>query len=480
MMIKRKRNSCGASRPETRRLPAFRGKVLLYAGIGFMAMLLWWSAPVLAQEAVSIDRPPPSSVEETVTPMDETFEKPPERVRPIEKLKDMLKDLPPFFRDTKLDVNLRTYYFYREKFDNSKSEAWALGGALSYKSGYLFDHFAVGATFYTSQQLYGPDGRDGTLLLKPTQEGYDVFGQLYGEIKLFDGVLIDLYRKEYNTPYLNKNDNRMTPNTFEGYTLVGRDGGKDGAPELRYGGGYITKIKPRNSDDFIPMSEAAGAKVDRGVALAGANYITKGYSLGAIDYYSEDIINIFYTEGKYTLPLTERFGILFAAQFTDQRSTGDDLLTGSSFSTHQVGVMGEASYSGAVLSLAYTNTTEGANMQNPWSSYPGYTSVQVQDFNRAGEQAFMVKGSYDFSRLGLEGVTFYALMVHGWGAVDPASHSPVYNQDEYDLDLQWRPKKGLPKGLWFRVRYAHVIQHGDTDSSIDDFRFIVNYDFSLL
>ena len=27
----------------------------------------------------------------------------------------------------------------------------------------------------------------------------------------------------------------------------------------------------------------------------------------------------------------------------------------------------------------------------------------------------MIKGSYDFSRIGLDGVTFYALWVHGWG-----------------------------------------------------------------
>lgn len=454
--------------------------VFLMTGIGFMAMLLWGSTPALAQEAVSQEGPPPSSVEESVTPMDKAFEKPPERVRPLETLKDMLKDTSPFFRDTKLDVNLRTYYFYREKFDSSKSEAWALGGSISYKSGYLFDHFGVGAAFYTSNPLYAPDGRDGTLMLKPKQEEINVFGQLYGEIKLVEGVFIDLYRKEYNTPYLNKNDSRMIPNTFEGYTLVGKHGGKDGAPELRYGGGYITKIKPRDSDEFINMSEAAGVKqVDRGVALAGANYSTKEFSLGAIDYYSEDIINIFYAEGKYTLLLTERFGVLFAAQYTDQRSTGDDLLRGSSFDTHQVGLKGEASYGGALLSLAYTNTTQGDNMRSPWSSYPGYTSVQVQDFNRAGEEAFMVKGSYDFSRLGLEGVTAYALWVHGWGAVDPVSKAPVYNQDEYDLDLQWRPKGGL-KGLWFRFRYAHVDQRGGDDSSINDFRVIVNYDFSLL
>lgn len=474
-------NSRGISGPETSKFPVFRGRIFLSVAIGFMAILLLGRAPVLAQEAVSQDGPPPSSVEESVTPMDKAFEKPLELFRPFEKLKGMLKDTPPFFRDTKLDVNLRTYYFYRDKFDNSKSEAWALGGSISYKSGYLLDHFGVGAAVYTSQPLHAPHDRDGSLLLRPGQEEYTVLGQLYGEIKVVEGVFIDLYRKEYNTPYLNKNDNRMTPNTFEGYTLVGRHGGKDGAPELRYGGGYITKIKPRDSADFIPMSEAAGARegVDRGVALAGANYSTKEFALGAIDYYSEDIINIFYAEGRYTLPLAKQFGILFAAQFTDQRSTGDDLLTGSSFDAHQVGVKGEASYGGALLSLAYTNTTRGTNMRSPWSSYPGYTSVQVQDFNRAGEEAFMIKGSYDFSRLGLEGVTFYALWVHGWGAVDPITKASVYDQDEYDLDLQWRPK-GIVKGLWFRFRYARVEQHGGSDSSIDDFRLIVNYDFSLL
>jgi len=479
-MITRNHNPRGISHRKTRKLPSLLGKVLLLAGIGFVAMLLWGSAPALAQEAVSQDGPPPSSVEESVTPMDKAFEKPPERVRPIEKLKDMLKDTTPFLRDTKLDVNLRSYYFYRDKFDNSKSEAWALGGSLSYKSGYLFDHFGVGAAVYTSQPLYAPEDRGGSLLLKSGQDGYTVLGQLYGEIKIVENVFIDLYRKEYNTPYLNKNDNRMTPNTFEGYTLVGKHGGKDGAPELRYGGGYITKIKPRDDDTFISMSEAAGTKkVDRGVALAGLNYSTKEFALGAIDYYSEDIINIFYTEGRYTLPLPDKFGVLFAAQFTEQRSTSDNYLTGSSFCTHQTGLKGEASYGGAVLSLAYTNAAQGANMRSPWSSYPGYTSAQVQDFNRAGEEAFMVKGSYDFSRLGIEGVTFYALWIHGWNAVDPITKASVYDQDEYDFDLQWRPKGGL-KGLWFRLRYAHVDQRDGGNSSIDDFRVIVNYDFSLL
>ena len=379
-MITRNHNPRGASRREKRRLPSLPGKVLLLAGIGFMAMLLWWSAPALAQEAVSQDGPPPSSVEESVTPMDKAFEKPPERVRPLEKLKDMLKDTPPFFRDTKLDVNLRTYFFNREKFDNSRTEAWALGGSLSYKSGYLFDHFGVGAAVYTSQPLYAPDDRDGTLLLKSGQEGYTVLGQLYGEIKIVENVFIDLYRKEYNTPYLNKNDNRMTPNTFEGYTLVGKHGGKDGAPELRYGGGYITKIKPRDDDTFIPMSEAAGTKkVDRGVALAGVNYSTKEFALGAIDYYSEDIINIFYTEGRYTLPLPDKFGVLFAAQFTEQRSTERQLSHGVFLLHPSDGPQGRGELRrGRSFSGVHEHSAWGRICETPGAATPGIRALRCR------------------------------------------------------------------------------------------------------
>ena len=306
-------------------------------------------------------------------------------------------------------------------------------------------------------------------------------GQIYGRLKLVENHFINLYRYEYNTPYINKNDSRMTPNTFEGYTANGSFGGKEGAPGLRYGFGYIDKIKPRNSDVFISMSEAAGTKnVDRGVFTGGGNFSYRGFNFGAIDYYSSDIINIFYTETSYKLAVTDRLGVLFAAQFTDQRSVGDNLLTGNAFSTNQFGIKTDISYGGAILTLGYSIDAQGADLQSPWGIHPGYTSVQVQDFNRAGENAFIAKLSYDFSRLGLEGLTAYALLVHGSGRINPSTGLSVPNEDEFDADLQWRPKWKFLKGLWFRVRYANIHQYEAPGSTINDFRVIVNYDFPLL
>jgi hypothetical protein len=461
---------------------AFVAMLSFAAAPGFVGVLPWASAPVLAQEAVWEEEPTPSSVEEIVTPMERAFEE--KRTWPglFPWSKEKLKDAPAFFRDTKLGLKLRTYFYDQDNTGGQIKEAWAIGGALVYQSGWFLDHFSVGAVGYTSQPLYAPKDRGGTGLLTADQQGFSVLGQIYGRVKLIGDNFLNIYRYEYTTPYISSNDSRMVPNTFEGYTFQGAYGGKEGTPGFGYGFGYIDKIKKKDSEKFIPMSEAAGAQVNRGVFAAGSSFAYRGFHLGAIDYYSKDIINIGYAETRYTMKVTERLGLLFAAQFTDQRSVDDDLLTGSSFQTHQFGFMTSISYRYAILILAYTNVSTGYNMQNPWSGYPGYTSVEVKNFSRAGEQAFMIKGSYNFARLGLEDVAAYTLWTHGWGAVDPTTKNPVYQLNEYDLDLQWRPKGGILDRLWFRARYAHVDARGGAPSGypINEVRFIVNYDFQLL
>lgn len=448
--------------------------------------LLGSGAPVWGQEALRLKHPPPTSVEESQVPTDLTFKKPIEKPPPTntlkETLKEHLKDLPPVIRDATLEVKPRTYYLYRNNYDNSKNEAWALGGGLEFKSGYLLDHFAVGAAGYTADHLYAPPGRPGTLLLKPPQKNINVLGQVYGEIKLNDQVVIDLFRKAYDTPYINQHDNRMVPNTFEAYTTMATIGGKDGAPEFRCGGGYFTRMKGRDSTQFVPMSVAAGVNNrDRGVAVGGAIYKTKEFSVAALNYYSQDIINIFYTEGKYTLPHKSGLGFQLAAQLTDQENTGNNLLYGRPFSTRQVGLRGNLSYQGAMLTLAYTNNAiGGADMFESWGSYPGYTSVQYSDFNHAGEQAFMLQGTYNFKHLGLTGVTFYALWVHGWNWVNPTTRQTVPQENEFNLDLQWKPKLTSLAGLWFRLCYSHNWQWQGGNETVDELRLIVNYHFSVL
>ena len=125
-------------------------------------------------------------------------------------------------KDTKFEFNLRSFYFDRSDFSGAEKQAWAIGGWLGVKTGYFLDHIAFGATVYTSNPIYAPDDRDGTLLLAPGQNGYTVLGEFYAELRIVKDVGITVGAKGYDTPFINRNDTRMTPNTFEAIVLQGR------------------------------------------------------------------------------------------------------------------------------------------------------------------------------------------------------------------------------------------------------------------
>jgi hypothetical protein len=446
-------------------------------------------APALAVEQVAPTDSALTSVEEGHTELDESFDY---RQWRLEKRRQALKD-------TKFEFNFRTFYLDRDKFDDAESQAWAIGGWLGVKSGYFLDHIAFGATVYTSNPIYAPDDRDGTLLLAPGQNGYTVLGEFYAELRIVKDVGITVGAKGYDTPFINRNDTRMTPNTFEAVVLQGRtelgtsssddnvtaDGvglskdGKEVAPPaptpaqdvaaIKYRLGYFYKIKERNGTHFVSMAEDAGADVERGVWAAGALYEKGKFSIGAIDYYSQDIINIAYGESKLELPLADDWKVKFAGQYVDQASVGENLLQDHSFSGHQFGLKVELPIGKALFTTAFTHAWGNANLQNPWSGYPGYTSVQVQDFNRAGESAFLLRAGYDFPWV--DGLSAYALAVFG---TDPDSASQ-YRQNEFDFNLQWGPKEGVLKGLSLRLRYAVVQQFGGDVDNLTDFRAICNY-----
>ena len=373
--------------------------------------------------------------------------------------------------DIKWDISLRSFTLIRDKFDDSESEAWAVGGWVGMKTGYFRDRFAFGATAYGSAPVAADEDKDGTLLLKPGQEGYAVLGELYGEFLINDDVRLSVGRRAIDTPYINRNDSRMTPNTFESITLQGLHGGGKGEAEWRWGGGFFNRIKERNSDEFVSMAEDAGALegVERGVYALGGNYKKGNFSFGAINYYSDDIINIFYTETKYTLPLSESSRLNFSFQYTDQTSTGDELLKGFAFDSRQWGAKTEFGHKGLLLTAAYTSAGGNANMQGPWSGYPGYTSVQVEDFNRDGEDAWLLRAGYNFASV--PGLSMYGLYVDG----SKPDALTDYAKDEYDLNLQWAPPEGTFKGLLVRLRYAEVSQHDPANSKLDDLRIMFYY-----
>lgn len=405
-----------------------------------------------------------SSTEQGQTPLSESFDN---RTR-----EDWIRESRrQAFADTKFDVQARSFFMDRDKFDNSEAASWAIGGYAGLKTGYFRERIAFGGTVYTSQKVDGDIDKDGAGLLAPGQDSYTVLGELYTEIIVAEGMSATIGRRGIDTPYINRNDTRMTPQTFEYIALQGIVGDV-GAPTWKYGFGYFDQIKVKNSDDFVSMSEQAGAPdgVDEGVYVGGGTFRHGNFTIGAVDYYSDDIINIFYTESTFAVPVSDQVKLKFAAQYTDQTSTGDDLLTGDDFDAASFGIKGEVAVGPSLFTLAWTSTDDGTSMKSPWGGYPGYTSVQVEDFNRTGEDAWMARAAYAFPAD--TGFSVYALYVDGSRPDDPT----LFAKSEYNLNLQWAPQIAWAKGLSLRLRYARVSQDDPGDTELDDFRFIVNYD----
>ncbi len=448
-------------------------RVALIRSGGILLLLI--SPASHAQEAILDDRPVAPSVTEEPVAIKPTVE---ERIGDgvLTPYLKKIADLPPVIRDLQIGWNTRSYYFNRNRFESGRREAFTLGGALRARSGWLADHVQIAGTLFTSQKLIGKKDRDGTILLRPRQRSYTVLGEAYATIRYQDHAII-LYRHEISLPYVNRNDSRMTPNTFEGYKARGKFTFLENG-EIEYGLGYLDKIKLRNANEFVSMSKAAGVDgVSHGMFYAGIRISPfENTHFGALNYFVDDTINIAYAELDYLHDFTDDFAIRTRAQFSHQRSVGNNALTGSAFDTWVLGGRIAMSYRNFTFSTGFTTTNSEMEILNPFGSYPGFVSLMRRDFNRAGEDAWQVGVAYHFSRLGLEGLSAFANYAEGYGARDSTTRISLPDEREFNITLDYKPDYGFLGGFWLRLRGAVV----ETDRTSTDLRVIFNHELPVL
>jgi len=365
-----------------------------------------------------------------------------------------------------LTVSPRFYYFYSSTDDVIREEA-AYGGLVSLKTGWWQDFLRLGFSGATSQALYTPDGRGGTGLLQRGGHGYWTPGEMYVEANFGDLFSVKGFRQELDLPYFNRNDSRMTPKVHEAYTVT-----SGAIPDLYFGVSHITKVKDRISDDFLSLSEVAGAEgTDRGATLVGFRYHWREdqSNIGAMNAAGWDTFNTLYAESTHSWDLPGDFDFNLSSQFTHQQSIGDELV--GNFETWSIGGQAALSYAGLVATLGYTSTDQGAAIRNPWGGSPLFNSVMISDFDRAGENAWRVGLSYPFERIGLPGVSAFASYVHGNTPEFGPAASP--DEEEFNVSVDLRPEKGPLKDFWLRVRYGW--NDGLLDANHETFRVILNY-----
>jgi hypothetical protein len=136
-------------------------------------------------------------------------------------------------------------------------------------------------------------------------------------------------------------------------------------------------------------------------------------------------------------------------------------------------------WKGLRVGAAVHHTGDDFSIQSPYGTWPGYISLLVTDFDRAGETAYGAGVRYDFGGTLLPfqvpGLSVYLVYAAGRGRVDAGTGAGLPNTHEGDLDIIYNPP--AVKGLSFRFRNGYVARGNDV---VKDFRVIVNYDLDLL
>jgi len=360
----------------------------------------------------------------------------------------------------KLSGQIRSFYFWQGTENNNgnldkSKETFAVGGQLKYETPWLADHFAAAMNLFWAAPLFDDlnQARYGnTGVLDKNNDGYAVIGEAYLTGR-FGGTTAKVWRQRIESPYLNGNDSRMVPNTFEAYGVESKD-----IEGLKIHLAWVDKIKLRDSDRFVSMTEAAGANSKKGgLAMLGAEWqATEGTLIKGWNYYAPDLDNTLFIEVMHKREIYPGVEGRIRFQAVDQRDVGTGYL--GSYQTNEAGLLFGASYKGFNFDFGGTIVDDSAKIKTPWGVNPFFNMMMVNAFNRAGEKTLFLSATYDFSQVGIDGFTtnFKAAL----GSTPDSGANASADNNEYNLNLTYK-FSGALEGFSILNRWAYV----DSDNS---------------
>jgi len=374
-----------------------------------------------------------------------------------------------FLRAGTFDVTVMDYFMSRtfHSDPNATAQAQAIGGKLLYKTPYAAG-FAAGIGVYTAQKMpFSPKSTDGSNVLAPGQKSFSVLGLSYLNYK-FGNTELTIYRQLIDTPFINPNDIRIAPVTYEAYTVRNTS-----LPGLKLTTSQITKIKEWTSTEFISLPKAAGYDINKSVTMLGAEYqFSDDLKTQLWNYQAYDFLNTSYFQFDKTWKRND-WNYSLSGQVMAQTDTGKAIA--GRIKSAMGGIMLGAGTHGANAQVAYTQAANGTDMVNPFAGFPGYTSIMEEDCDLDGQKAWLLGFNYDFSGAGLPGL--YAETDYTQAYIPSSDDKSFPTQHEINFIMRYSFAdywKGL--SVTFKTAYVYHSQRlGDTDYY--DYRLITAYRF---
>jgi hypothetical protein len=163
-------------------------------------------------------------------------------------------------------------------------------------------------------------------------------------------------------------------------------------------------------------------------------------------------------------------------QFTYEFDIGDDLLGDAERDTWNLAIRAAVSHAGAVFRLGMAFAGPNAST-NSYGASASYVNLMQRTFDRPREKALLASISYDFSGLGVDGLSAIVNFAAGFdGKVDGGRS----DAQEVDVTIDYRMKKeGWMKSFWLRVRGWWLHQESAAQDG-SGARVILRYDFPVI
>lgn len=402
-----------------------------------------------------------------------------------------------FVEDSKATLDLRNFYYNSDTRDTHKAtvDEWGQAFVLNVKSGFTAGTIGLGldaiGTYAVKLDASGPGA------LFPRKQNGEAVGDfsrggltgklLFAKTEARVGALLP------SLPVITANDGRLMPQLFEGAMVTSKD-----IDNLTLTAGQIEHATGRMSSDSTGLAVAGGTRQSNKFRFAGGNYtpfdnvLLQYYFANLEDYYNQNFLGAVHTlkfdtgqSLKTDLRWFRTRGDGANASGTSGYKTsgytknGDgeiDNNTWSSMFTYAVG--------GHAFSLGYQDVSDNSNFVqlNQGSLVnkdAGGTSLYLitdrmtASFNYAGERTVLAQYAYDFTPLGMPGLSANLAYLKG------DQIKQIRNAEEWERDLVvgYVVQSGGLKGIGVAWRNSSL--RSDVGGDVDQNRITVSYSLPL-
>lgn len=382
-----------------------------------------------------------------------------------------------FLADSKGELEARNFYFnrdFRQSGARDKAEEWAQGFLLRLQSGYTAGTvgFGLDALGMVGYKLDSGSGTAGTGLLPAdlssggSQDDYAKLG-LTAKVKVSKTEL-KVGTLFFRDPVISSNDTRLLPQTFRGGLVTSQD-----LTDFKFTGGHIDRIKANSSTDFTEMSANRIGGLSNDFTFGGGDYqVTPQLTVSARYAQLENVYDQYYGGLVHVLPLGAGQSLKTDLRYSKSSEDGNfrDL------DNRALGGMLTYKLNAHAFGAGYQRMSGSDPFPYITGSDPYLVNfIQIGDFANIHERSWQARYDYDFSALGIPGLTFMTRYVSGDNVQRAAGGEG--KEWERNMDIGYVIQSGALKNLGVKWRNATVRSNFGND--LDENRLIVSYTLPL-